>query len=88
MEAIRVKQIIKKKGEITIKNLPVNRGQHVEILLLLSNAVKEKTTPLTAQKLKDSGLIGLWKDRKDIQDSSEYANFLRQQAQIRPDVWD
>lgn len=38
---------------------------------------------LTARGLLRSGLIGLWKDRKDIRDSSLYARKLREQAQSR-----
>ena len=45
-----------------------------------------KTMPrlrLTVRQLRQSGLIGLWKDRDDIQDSATYARHLREQAQKR-----
>jgi hypothetical protein len=38
---------------------------------------------LTARSLLDSGLLGLWKDRTDIEDSAEYARQLREQSQQR-----
>jgi len=38
---------------------------------------------LTARKLLNSGLIGIWKDRTDITDSSKFARKLREQAQKR-----
>jgi hypothetical protein len=44
---------------------------------------EEKLERLTARGLIRSGLIGLWKDRKDIGDSADYARQLRQQAQKR-----
>jgi len=81
MEAIRVNQTIKRKGELTIRNIPVEKGQQVEVLLLISPS--EKGSHLTARQLLNSELIGLWKNRKDIQDSSQYARHLREQAQRR-----
>ncbi len=38
---------------------------------------------LTAKELLESELIGLWKDREDIEDSVLYARHLRSQAQRR-----
>jgi hypothetical protein len=84
MEAIRVQQTIQKNGEITIRNLPVEEGQQVEVLLLFSPANKQKKPHLTARQLLDSGLVGIWKDREDILDSADFARQLREQAQRRP----
>jgi hypothetical protein len=33
MEAIRVQQTVQKRGELLIRNLPVEKGQQVEVLL-------------------------------------------------------
>ena len=41
---------------------------------------------LTVRQLRESGLIGLWKDRYDIRDSTVYARSLREQAQKRGDI--
>ena len=41
---------------------------------------------LTVRQLRESGLIGLWKDRYDIRDSTAYARSLREQAQKRGDI--
>lgn len=87
MEAIRVQQTIQKNGELLITNLPVVKGQQVEVLVLLSPSLpKPKRPRLTARQLLNSGLIGLWKDRADITDSSDYARQLREQAQRRPGI--
>ena len=86
MEAIRRQQTIQKKGELTIRNLPVEAGQEVEVLLLISTSDKSKRPRLTAKQLLDSGLIGLWQDRQDISDSAAYARQLREKAQQRYDV--
>jgi hypothetical protein len=84
MEAIRVKQTVRKKGEVTIRDLPVVEGQEVEVLLMISPANGEKRPRMTAQQLLDSPLIGLWEEREDIGDSVDFASQLREKAQNRP----
>jgi len=84
MQAIRLKRIIKKSGELHLTNLLVEEGQQVELLLLFTPKTKTKSKKkLTAQQLLNSGLIGMWKDRTDITDSLEYARQLREQAERR-----
>lgn len=82
MNAIRLKPMIQKNGELHLTNLPVFAGRQVEVLLLYDPESGPKK-PLTARRLLNSGLIGLWKDRTDIADSAEYARHLRDQAQRR-----
>ena len=84
MEAIRVQQTVRENGELTIVNLPVQKGQQVEILLLFTPLAKRPR--LTAKQLLNSGLVGLWKDRTDITDNLAYARQLREQAQKRPGI--
>lgn len=86
MEAIRVQQTIQKNGELTLRNLPVEKGQYVEVLLLFSPTDKAERRCLTARQLLHSNLIGLWSERQDITDSATYARQLREQAQIRPAI--
>jgi hypothetical protein len=38
---------------------------------------------LTARDLLQSGLVGIWADREDIEDSLEFARGLRRQAEHR-----
>lgn len=47
--------------------------------LIAENASGE----LTVGDLRKSGLLGMWKDREDIEDSSLYARQLRETAQTR-----
>ncbi len=82
MEAIRFHKIIEKDGEISLKDLPVKKGQQVEMVILLENSDKTQKKYMTAKDLLNSGLAGLWKDR-DIKDSVAYARELREQAQNR-----
>lgn len=86
MEAVRVQQIVAKDGEVLLRGMPYKKGQVVEIIVLPQPV---RTTPrsyLTVRKLRESGLIGLWKDRYDIRDSAAYARLLREQAQKRGDI--
>lgn len=84
MEAIRLDKVLDKDGEIFLKGLPYKKGQRLELILLLSEETSRPSlTQITARKLLGSKLIGLWKDREDIGDSSRYARNLREQAQRR-----
>lgn len=83
MEAIRLHEIVKKNGEILVTGLPCKKGQDVEMILLIEPADRLKHSFFTAHKLLHSGLIGFWKNRKDIRDSAVYARQLREQAQRR-----
>ncbi len=86
MEAIRVQQVMAKDGEVVVTDLPYKKGQFVEIILL-PQPLKTITRPrLTVRQFRQLGLIGLWKDRDDIQDSSAYARQLREQAQRRRQI--
>lgn len=81
MEVIRIQQVMSRDGEVVITGLPYRKGQFVEIILLPQPV---KTRPrLTVRQFRELGLIGLWKDRDDIQDSSVYARQLREEAQRR-----
>jgi hypothetical protein len=44
---------------------------------------QEAKQPLTAKALLDSGLVGLWRNRVDIRDTSAFARDLRERAQKR-----
>ena len=89
METIRLQKIVQEDGELHIPNLPVVKGQLVEVVLLLrSLPPTTKRQRMTARQLLNSGLIGLWKDRSDITDSSIYARQLREQAQRRSGIGD
>lgn len=86
MEAIRVQQVVAEDGRVVIKNLPYRKGQAVEIILWRQPTKPALQSRLTVKQLRQSGLIGLWQDRNDIQDSPVYARQLREQAQNRGDI--
>lgn len=86
MEAVRVHQLIAKDGEVLLTDLPCKKGQSVEVVVFLQTTTPVPCQHLTVGRLRGSGLIGLWKDREDIGDSSAYARQLREQAQQRGDI--
>lgn len=49
----------------------------------LIEKVRQVNKPMTGKDLLKSGLVGMWADRKDIEDSVTYARKLRAQAQTR-----
>lgn len=85
MKAIQVKQVITKDGEVLLTGLPFKKGQAIEIIAFAQPETSPLRICLTVGRLRQSGLVGLWKDRDDIEDSSAYARQLREQAQQRGD---
>ena len=83
MQAIRVNQVVEQDGEIFVTGLPCRKGEIIEMILLIESPAMPGCRRMTARQLLRSGLIGLWKDRKDIGDSTAYARQLREQAQRR-----
>lgn len=86
MEAIRVQQVVTKDGEVLIKGIPYKRGQVVEIIVLPQRPEASSRRSLTVGQLRQSGLVGIWKDRDDVQDSAAYARRLRERAERRRDT--
>lgn len=86
MEAVRVEQIVAKDGEVLVKGIPWKKGQAVEIIVLSQTLKTESPSRLTVRQFRQSGLIGLWKDRDDILDSAAYARRLREQGQKRGEI--
>jgi hypothetical protein len=82
MEIIRLTTTIEQDGEIHLANLPLRKGQRVE-MIVLSEPSPDQRPMLTADQLAHSDLIGLWEDRTDIGDSAEFARELREKGQHR-----
>jgi len=80
MEAIRVQQVVAKDGEVLVRGIPYKKGQVVEIILWPQPVQTTPRPRLTVGQLRQSGLIGLWKDRDDVQDSAAFARRLRGRA--------
>lgn len=83
MESIRLRETIQTDGELVLRNLPCKKGQTVEVTLTVHPNDVPARPVMTGADLIESGLIGMWKDRKDIEDSSAYARRLREEAEQR-----
>lgn len=86
MEAVRVQQVIAKDGEVVVKGMPYKKGQVVEVIVLPQSSDTRPRSRLTVRQLRQSGLIGMWKDRDHIRDGATYAHRLRERAQKREDI--
>jgi hypothetical protein len=86
MEAVQVRQVVLKDGEILITGLPYKKGQAVDVIVFPQSTTPRPAARLTFGDLRRSGLIGMWQDRRDITDSSAYARQLREEAQRREDI--
>lgn len=86
MEAVQVRQVMLQDGEVLVSGLPFKKGQAVEIIVFPQAATLPPRARLTVGRLRRSGLIGIWQDRKDIGDSADYARQLREQAQQRGEI--
>jgi hypothetical protein len=58
-------------------------NQQLLLATRLIEKVRQVNKPMTGKDLLKSGLVGMWADRKDIEDSVTYARKLRAQAQTR-----
>jgi hypothetical protein len=83
MAAVHIEKIIEKDGEISLTGLPFKKGERVELTLSSEPAETTARRFITARELLNSEIIGMWKDREDIGDSSEFARKLREKAQRR-----
>ena len=82
MSAIHLRKSIEKDGELVLTGLPWKKGAEVEVTIETETAEPPRRQ-MTAADLLNSGLVGMWADRDDIGDSSEFARQLREKAQRR-----
>ncbi|MEQ8351360.1 MAG: hypothetical protein RH862_07745 [Leptospiraceae bacterium] len=78
MEVIRLEQAVQEDGELHLSGLPVRRGDRLQIFIQIARG-----SGLPADARLSSNIVGLWKDRKDINDTMGFARALRHQAQNR-----
>ena len=61
-------------------DLPINEPLAVTIENSATFVDPPKGKPLTAKELANSRLVGIWANRKDIRNSTEFAQELRRRA--------
>lgn len=80
MEGIVIYKVLGKSKTVTLTGLPFEEGDEIEITV--HRMTREETKPFpTVQDWRDSGLIGMWADRDDINDSALYVEGLRERLQ-------
>ena len=81
---VHFKKVMQKDGELYADGLPYKKGEIINVVLLNeSNKETNNKKYLTANDLLNSNLIGLWKNRKDITNSKNFARKLRNKSQRR-----
>lgn len=83
MTIIHIQATVEQDGEVHLSNLPLKRGQIVELHIRVAYEAEARGPQLTAQQLVDSDLTGIWQDRSDIDDSVIFGQQLRAQAERR-----
>ena len=83
MNALHVEEVLQYDGEIRVTGLPYRKGQKVDIIVFTEEDESPPLSLLTADTLLNSGIVGLWKDRTDLPDSTTYARQLCEQVQHR-----
>lgn len=58
--------MIEKDGELVVTDLSCRKGQYGELIVLTESSAAPRRPSLTARKLLDLGLVGIWKERQDI----------------------
>lgn len=80
--AFRQKMKIERGGVINLRLRKLKAGTTAEVIVLVE-ADRTSKKNMTASDLLESGLVGMWADRKDIGDSLAFARSLRSQASQR-----
>jgi hypothetical protein len=81
VDALRFRKRLENDGEIVLTGLPGKKGEEAEVIVLFERNPREGG--MTLGELARSDIVGMWKDRTDIGDSSEYARKLRKAIQRR-----
>ena len=83
MTPVHLHKVLEKDGEIVLKGLPFEKGQHVDLVVFPGGRSKSGKRYPKLKDLIECGLIGMWEDREDIKDSVVFARQLRERAQRR-----
>lgn len=84
MTPIIVKSKVDNDGTLRV-HLPIGEneaGKEVQVTVESVVAVAKRPA-MSAIDILNSGLVGIWADRKDIDDNHKFAHRLREQAQTR-----
>jgi len=77
-----MEQVVAENGRIVLEGLPVERGQMVEVIVLLDQPTLVHQ-PKTVRELLELDAVGMWADRGEIGDTPGFARTLREEAETR-----
>ena len=81
LKPITIDLIVEEDGKLILSDLPIKRGEQVELELRFPNGNSASQKPLPwIGALLASDLPGLWSDRDDLEDSPAFARRLRARA--------
>ena len=70
-------------SELVVSGLQNGDHGREEVNLSKMDARSDGGETMTARKLLESGIVGMWKDRPETQDAPRFARMLRERAQNR-----
>jgi hypothetical protein len=85
-KAVRQRTIVGPGGVVEIRLPSVSAGAQAEVIVFLRDddlSSRRLGKNMTAADLLESGLVGMWADRKDLGDSVEFARGIRSRAETR-----
>ena len=81
MNDVMLHVTLAENGVLVVSGLPFKKGEELDVVLRRSS--EPTCVLLTGKALAESALVGLWEQRIDIGDTTEFARKLREEAQLR-----
>ena len=81
--AFKQKVTVKSGGLVSLRSNKLKPGTKAELIVLVEPVDNSVERSMTGSDLLRSGLVGMWAERKDIDDSLEFARELRKEAEKR-----
>ena len=70
-------------GKVLVPDEPVNLQKDQQVELEIRPVDSQPRKYMTAAEFAKSDIVGMWADREDIQDSTEWVNELRRRIERR-----
>jgi hypothetical protein len=73
-----------KNGQIEFEsNAELQEGDEVIVTVLKQHEADSEVKGITPREILESGMVGMWADRDDIEDSAKFAEDIRRRAERR-----
>jgi hypothetical protein len=81
--AFKQQVTVKSGGLVSLRSRRLKAGTKAEVIVLVEPEQTHTEKFMTGADLLESDLVGMWSQRKDIDDSLEFARQLRKKAENR-----